>query len=198
MDSAIQEHIDFYKNSLIKTDENIKNEKETGKALKDIVGKEYEEHRKRIWEYFGFKVSKEKYNALFDVDWSITYNDKLIALEEDKGHYLDSCFLERALTGYSKTVNNYQKNNISVPTLIIHSFARYSKFNEKKEEDLDTRKESIANEIKSKLVYTTLTKRDRLPKGKWFGDSENCYFENSEEELIIHDINFILSLIPSH
>ena len=198
MDSAIQEHIDFYKNSLIKTDENIKNEKETGKALKDIVGKEYEEHRKRIWEYFGFKVSKEKHNALFDVDWSITYNDKLIALEEDKGHYLDSCFLERALTGYSKTVNNYQKNNISVPTLIIHSFARYSKFNEKKEEDLDTRKESIANEIKSKLVYTTLTKRDRLPKGKWFGDSENCYFENSEEELIIHDINFILSLIPSH
>ena len=100
--------IEFYKQSLKKADNEVKTLNKN-KALKDCVGKAYENHRKRVWEYFGFKVSKDKYDAHFDVDWSITYNGVLIALEEDKGHYVDSCFLERALTGFCKTVNTYKK-----------------------------------------------------------------------------------------
>lgn len=191
-----QEQIDFYKTSLHEADNEIKIEKEHGKALKDIVGKAYETHRKRIWEYHGFKVSKDKHNALFDVDWSISYNDQLIAMEEDKGHYLDSCFLERALTGFAKTVNFYQKNGIIVPILIIHSFTKYNKFHEKKMEDLDTRKTQIADELTNKIVYTTMTECDRLPKKKWFGDCENCYSNNANDDLIFQDIAFMLSLVP--
>ena len=124
-------------------------------------------------------------------------NNVLIALEEDKGHYLDSCFMERAITGFCKTINKFLNNNIKIPVLIIHSFTRYKKFSEKLEEDLDTRKETIKNEINKNLKYYTLTDRDRIPSQKWFGKCENCYTDNVMDELIIQDIQFIKSLIPS-
>jgi hypothetical protein len=143
--------ITFYKDSLRLTDNEVKTQHETGKALKDIVGLAYEKHRKRVWNYFGFDVSKEKHEAMFDVDWSITYKSKLIAFEEDKGHYVDSCFMERALTGFCKTVNTYQKKGKPIPVLILHSFTRYKKFSEKLEEDLDTRKTEIGDEIQKKI-----------------------------------------------
>lgn len=189
------EDMEYYKTSLANADIEIKTEKEKGKALKDIVGKAYENHRKRVWEYFGFQVTKDKYDSLFDVDWAITYKNKLVALEEDKGHYLDSCFLERALTGFAKTINNYQKKSIIVPKLIIHSFTTYKKFQEKKMEDLDTRKTIIADEMEKKIVYTTLTNSDRLNKNKWFGTCYNCYSDNADIELISKDILFIKSLM---
>ena len=71
--TTIQENIAFYKESLRETDNEIRIQHETGKALKDIVGLAFETHRKRIWNYFGFDVSKERHEAMFDVDWSITY-----------------------------------------------------------------------------------------------------------------------------
>ena len=128
--AVTQDEVQFYKESLRKTDNYVMSHHETGKALKDVVGKGYELHRKSVWEYFGCDVSKEKYGALFDVDWSITHGGKLIAFEEDKGHYLDSCFMERALTGYCKTANAYIKRNEPVPLFIIHSFTKYKKFND--------------------------------------------------------------------
>ena len=97
-------NVKFYKESLRLAENDIKSQHESGKALKDVVGAAFELHRKRLWEHFGFVVSKEKNGALFDVDWSIRYKGVLIAFEEDKGHYLDSCFMERALTGFSKTI----------------------------------------------------------------------------------------------
>jgi hypothetical protein len=198
--NTIQYHeiyIRFYKESLRQAEREIETNHETGKALKDIIGLAYETHRKRLWEHFGFIVSKEKFGAQFDVDWSIIYKGKLIAYEEVKGHYLDSCFTERALTGFSKTVNAYIKKNEPIPLLIIHSFTKYKKFNEKLEEDMDTRKTEIRDEIQKKLLYTTLVECDRLPKKKWFSkDLYDCYSVNASEELILKDIEFIQSLIP--
>lgn len=189
--------IQFYKESLEQAENYIQNEHKTGKAVKDIVGKAYETHRKRVWNHFGFDVSKERYGAMFNVDWSITYQGILIAFEEDKGHYMDSCFMERALTGFSKTVNIYQKKGKPIPVLILHSFTRYNKFSDKLEEDMDTRKAEIRDEIKKKIVYTTLVECDRLPKNRWFSkELYNCYSINATDELIIKDIKFIRSLIP--
>lgn len=191
------EDIEFYKESLREADREVKREHELGKALKDIVGGAFENHRKRIWEHFGFKVSKEKYDALFDVDWSITYKGRLIGFEEDKGHYLDSCFLERALCGFCKTINKYQKNEKEIPLLIIHSFTRYNKFDEKLEDDMDTRKDKIREEIDKKLVYSTLVNSDRLGRNKWFSkELYDCYSKNADEELIKKDIEFIKLLVP--
>ena len=84
-----------------------------------------------------------------------------------------------------------------MPVLILHSFTTYSKFNEKLNDDLDTRKEEIVMEMKKKMFYTTLVNRDRLSKKSWFPTAENCYINNACEELIKKDIKFIKSLIPS-
>src|SRR6056300_739678 len=92
----INAKVQVYKNSLKLAGENI-NQIKQSKSLKDVVGKQYEQHRKRIWEEFGFTVDKNRNGSAFDVDWSIYFNGKLVALEEDKGHYVDSCFLERCL-----------------------------------------------------------------------------------------------------
>jgi hypothetical protein len=193
----IEENIVFYKESLREADNEIRIQHETGKALKDIVGLAFEKHRKRVWNYFGFDVSKERHEAMFDVDWSITYKGELIAFEEDKGHYVDSCFMERALTGFCKTVNTYQKKGKTIPVLILHSFTRYKKFSEKFEEDMDTRKTEIRDEIQKKLVYTTLVECDRLSKKRWFSkELYDCYSVNASEELVIKDIEFIQSLVP--
>lgn len=194
----IMTDLEFYKESLCQAETELKNiHDETGKALKDIVGKVFETHRARIWKHFGFNVSKEKNDAMFHVDWSITYEGKLIAFEEDKGHYLDSCFLERALTGFCKTVNAYIKKNKPVPVLILHSFTEYNKYSEKLEEDLDTRKTEIKEEIERKLVYTTLVGRDRIPAKDWFSKNYyKGYSNNASDELILKDIEFIRSLIP--
>lgn len=196
---AIYKHTNFYRQSLHLADQEVKVRVVTnGIALKDVVGAAFENHRKRIWEYFGCTVSKERFGAMFDVDWSIKYGDRLIAFEEDKGHYLDSCFAERAIVGFTKTVNAFLKEKKEVPRLILHSFTRYSKFNEKLEDDMETRKPEIVNELKKKLVYNTLVSRGRLPKTEWFNQSENrfdCYLSNVEDNLIIEDIVFIQSLI---
>ena len=190
-------HYLFYKQSLCEAENEIKCQHKAGKDFKTWVGKAYEQHRKRLWEHFGFVVSKDKHDAMFDVDWSITYKGDLVAFEEDKGHYLDSCFMERALTGFSKTVNAYIKKGEPTPLLVIHSFTRYRKFNEKLEEDMDTRKTEIRDEIQKKLVYTTLTECDRLSKKNWFSkENYDCYSVNASEELILKDIEFIKSLIP--
>lgn len=195
-----QHNVQFYKESLRKVETDIMKQLETGKASKDIIGEAFETHRERIWKYFGFNVSKEKHGAKFDVDWAVTYKGKLIALEEDKGHYVDSCFLERALSGFSKTVYAYKQEGKQVPLLILHSFTRYNKYNEKFEEDMNTRKPEIKDELKKKMVYSTLVNRDRLPKEEWIGSKKSTrndsYSHFSEDDLIQKDIEFIKSLIP--
>ena len=44
-----QDNVQFYKESLCKAENDIKYQHETGKALKDVVGEEFEQHRKRLW-----------------------------------------------------------------------------------------------------------------------------------------------------
>lgn len=118
-----------------------------------------------IW---GFTVDKQKNEALFNIDWSIYYQGKLIAFEGDKGHYLDICFLDRALVSYAKTINSYINNKKECSKFIIHRFTRYSKYYEKLEQFYDIINPKIMSIIKNNLVYTTLTSGDRLNKKKWF------------------------------
>lgn len=190
----------FYKQSLQYIEVEIKEQHESGKASKDVVGKAWENHRKRVWENFGFTVSKERHGAMFNVDWSISFNGKLIALEEDKGHYADACMHLRACSEFAKTINNYNKANKHIPYLILHSFTKYSKHDEKLEEIKETWKPEILNHT-NKICYTFLTNQDRIPANDWIGSKKstrtNSYSHFSDNELIIKDIEFILSLVPA-
>tara|TARA_B100000963_G_scaffold348556_2_gene356352 strand:- start:29581 stop:30195 length:615 start_codon:yes stop_codon:yes gene_type:complete len=199
-ESKMDAHLEFYKHSLNLADQEVEYQVTVvGKALKDVVGAAYENHRRRIWQYFGFTVSKERFGAMFDVDWSVSYNGKLCAFEEDKGHYLDSCQAGRAIMGFAKTADVYIKEGKPIPKCIISTFTRYKKYDEKLKEFWIITKPEIVNELKKKLVYNTLVSRDRIPPKSWFNIRENrfnCYVSNVEDELIIKDIEFIQSLIP--
>ena len=51
--TVLESHINFYKESLNLADQEVRLRVETyGTALKDVVGAAFENHRKRIWEYF--------------------------------------------------------------------------------------------------------------------------------------------------
>tara|TARA_R100000750_G_scaffold29642_1_gene18704 strand:+ start:541 stop:2439 length:1899 start_codon:yes stop_codon:yes gene_type:complete len=119
---TILEHTDnyifYYIDSLKKADKDIvKNKK--GKDLKKIIGDAYEAHRKRIWEKFDFTVEGNnpeyvaKYNGAYDIDQFILYDGKLIALEEDKGHAIDSPGLAHVMTDMAKTIDRYQNYKTS-------------------------------------------------------------------------------------
>ena len=193
------DHLHFYKQSLSLTDLEIAGKREAGKALKDVVGKAFETHRKRVWEHFGFTVSKDRNDAMFDVDWAIKYNGRLIALEEDKGHYADSCMHLRTFSEFAKTINNYTKQNKDIPVLILCSFTKYSKHKEKFEEIKETWKKEISMHT-NKMRYTTITSRDSLSTKDWVGSKDSTrsdsYSHFAEDVLIQKDIEFIHSLIP--
>ena len=189
----MEDHIAFYKHSLQHACDEIA-EKRKKKALKDVIGAAFEEHRRRLWEHFEFDVDKNQHQASWNVDWTISKNGKVVAFEEDKGHYVDSCFLERALTGATRTVNAYLKIKEPVPCIILHSFTTYSKFIQKLEEYCEIVKPEIVDKLKEKLIYTTLHAGDRLKTSKWFQECPNAYVDHVSDDLIKKDIEFIQSL----
>lgn len=189
--------VEFYKQSLKNAGETINQKKQT-KALKDVIGYSYEQHRKRIWEHLGFTVDKNNNGAAFDVDWSIYYNGKLVALEEDKGHYVDSCFLERCVGSFMKTIHRFNKENKECPQLILSSFTKYNIYNEKINEDIETRRDDLCTIFDKKMNYCYLNQNDRFPKNQWFksdhDNTDNPYENFQNDDLILKDIQYMISL----
>ena len=193
---------DYYICSMKFCEYQINNTK--NKALKDVVGYFYEKHIRRIYQYYTTflqcKNNKIIKNYLgFTPDSCIIdkfENIKLIS--EIKGHYLDSCFLERALVGIVKTIQNFiDYNNIhNIPIFEIHSFTTYSLFNKKLNEFMKIIHPQLCNIVKDKLVYTSLCYSDRLHKNKWFTRecNRNCYSNFTHYYNIIKHIKFLQSI----
>ena len=189
----------FYIQSLMLCEKDIF-EKSKTKALKDVVGDAYEEHRKRLWMNFGFDANrKEKNNSMgFNVDIIVRNNiqNNICVLEETKGHYLDSCFMERAIIGFAKTISKHKVRDNECPLLLIHSFTKYKRFNEKLDEIYSVLHPNIVDILKNKLRYTTIANSDRLAKKKWFKkDVQNHpYLDNYNINQIIQDIIYIKNI----
>ena len=185
----------YYLESLRIANDNI-NKRKKDISLKDVVGFEFEQHRKRLYEYFGYTVDKKRNYAKFNVDWSIYYNGNLVGIEEDKGHYVDSCFLDRSLTSYAKTIHIYIKNGIKCPKFILHSFTKYKLYKDKCENFYKILRDDIKDQMLNNMVYTTVTLTDRIKRNKWYNtkDENNSYIDLYELDLIKEDIRMIRSL----
>ena len=192
---TLTRHLQYYKQSLNLAGEHINIHKQS-KRLADVVGKEYEEHRKRVWTHLGFTVDKKRNGAAFDVDWSIYDNGILVAIEEDKGHYVDSCFLERCIHSLIKTIHTME--HLESPLLILNSFTKYNLYEKKLVESLDAYKEPLVETFKDKFVYSYLNEFDRIKKTSWFksanDNTDNPYKVYQNDTLIIKDIQLMLSL----
>lgn len=172
----------------------------TNKALKDVVGDFYEKHIKRVYIYYTKLTITSNYDKCyfgFNPDCCMidnTMNIKLVT--EIKGHYLDSCFMERALVGIVKTIDKFNKENKEIPKFEIHSFTTYKLFNEKIEEFKPIINDKLWSILNDKLIYTTICSQDRLRNQLWFkeGVYRKCYTTNLNYIKIKEHIKFINSI----
>ena len=196
--SASEEDIQFVIDSLKQAGLYINSHK-VNTSLKDVVGQAYELHRKRVYEHFGFTVDKEKNGASFDVDWSIYWNGNLVALEEDKGHYVDSCFYKRCISSFIETIHLFSEANKPLPKLILNSFTKYNLCEQKKNEFSAVFREEYITSFNTVFVYNYMAPCDRLSKENWFHQSmdyqNNPYETHIDRDLIIKDIELIKSLV---
>ena len=199
---------DDYVSSLKKACNKVNCDYKGGKSLKDCVGNAFEIHRRHMWESVGLIVTSinnlpEEKKPTWEADnVIIDHKGNVVAFEEDKGHYLDSCFAGRAFMNIAQTICKYQRNNIPIPLFVIHSFTRFKQFEQKFDEALNVFHQKIRNEMKIKVKYTTLTSRDRIQKG-WFKgkktierelDNEHAFLIHSNINLIKNDIEFLKNI----
>jgi len=198
-----KEYMDSFEKNFC--DEVISVSKETGKALKDIVGKEYENHRRVVWESVGgltfHKRLLDKSLSAFNADGYIYgKNDKLLVIEEAKGHYVDSCFLERALGSFTKQIRAFLKNGWTekeIPYFVLSSTTTYRGYEKKFEEYLDIFLDAnpIKQLIRRKVRYFTVTPSDRIKPAGWFQNTNRPVSRTAAtKSLVQNELNFMKGL----
>lgn len=181
------------------TETNIK-ESSKAKATKDVVGKNFENTLQKIIKIINPSLECElrtkNKDFGFTADNTITKNGKIVMICEYKGHYLDSCFLERALIGIAKTIVNFLEQNMEIPLFEICSFTTYKLYYQKFEETLNIFRDDIKHYMREKVVYNTFCDSDRIKSKNWFkkGVDNHPYVNNVSIYKIIHYIKYIRSL----
>ncbi len=103
---------------------------DTGKAPKDVVGESYEQMRQDVIRGFpelDIATSEERkkldifFGGNYKADQYIVCKKtrQVIALEEDKGHYVDKCFAKRAIFNAGEVVRHCLRHGIEVPYFIL-------------------------------------------------------------------------------
>lgn len=189
-------NISYYISSLVYCEYQINTTK--SKALKDVVGNFYEKHIRRVYLYYSkLKITKNYKDLCFTPDCCmIDTNMNIKLVTEIKGHYLDSCFLDRALVGIVKTINILNKENKEIPYFEIHSFTTYKLFYKKLVEFKDIINDKLSSILDDKLIYTSICQKDRLKKQVWFNNNiyKKSYITNINYTNIKDHIKFIVSI----
>ena len=165
------------------------------KAPKDIVGEEYEKLRTSLYRSLNLNVvedKKRKRIAGYDADLAIEKDGKIIIVEEAKGHYVDSCFLQRALVSCAKVVNHSLEGGGEPPYFVLSCPTRMKNFEPAFNEIIRLFKPDIAASMKEKFLYFPLCKHGRIPKESYYQSVNNCFA--LDEGLINKEIAFMEKL----
>lgn len=181
-----------YKESLRVAEELINAQKLT-KSLKDVVGAQFEDHRRRVWKEVGGTLMTEFEYESINFDIRVKTPTGKVILEESKGHYMDSCFLERALIGTALTIRRCMDNQVEVPIFVFHSFTKYKGYYEKVQNVHAILEKPIVEYMKTNMFYTHVTDHGRSSKNEWFSASNNngWYSYHARDDLITRDIEFM-------
>ena len=190
--------VDVYKQELQECYTNIMAESErTGGAKKDIVGRQYEDFRSKCItrhpqldiatpeEAKGFKQDLDgKYNA--DQYIENKCSRKLLALEEDKGHYVDKCFAKRAVVNAMETITLCIKKNTDVPYFVLSCPTNYDipALLQDLEDVFDKESFSI---LRDKLKFFPLCEHGRTNRDKYLKDSV-MPFELNDSFIVEEDL----------
>ena len=187
---------DFYKKSLKNAGCEVLIKSET-KASKDVIGSEYELHRIRIYKKCGLDAKKIN-SGKNKTDLAIYNGDILVAYEEDKGHYMDLCFCQRALLSFAIKIKNIidDTKDANIPYFIISSYTRYKLYDDAFKTFCSILDNKLVEILKQKVVYHTVIGKDRL--SHWFGKKNKKnknYYSNVNRKCVKKDIKFIIGLL---
>jgi len=161
------------------------------KAGKDIVGEEYESFRKAFWKQFNFSAKPETI-ASYDADLVIRdSNDNIRAIEECKGHYVDSCFLDRFVMNAARVLKHYLDQGVEdkdIPYIVLSCPTTYSLYNSKLTANKDLFDNNIRRLLNTKVKYLTLCSHDRVSAKKYFKNNDSGF--SIDSKLILEQENF--------
>ena len=161
------------------------------KAGKDIVGEEYESFRENFWLSEGFELGERSnvLNSGVNTDKVIMKGGEIIAVEEDKGSYVDGTFLSRAISDCVKIFGKCLKDKKPIPYFILSSPTKMKNFEETFNSDIEYFRTDIQDLLRKKFIYLPLCDNGRVSQKKYFKTADNHYILsekclNKQEELI--------------
>lgn len=168
------------------------------KAGKDIVGEQYEIMRKQFYEKCGLTTiedRKSKRIAGYDADTMIETKSGII-LEEDKAHYVDSCFLQRAISSHAKVIFHYLNEGKKPPLFILSCPTKMNNFEQVFNSSIRLYRDDIKHYLETSFHYLPLCQHGRVSKNKYFSSSQ-CSFD-LDDKLIGNQLNMIENIISSN
>jgi len=167
------------------------------KAFKDIVGEEYEKMRKSLYESNGLIAGPGQiagYNA--DLIVKDPNTQRIVAIEEDKGHYVDSCFLKRFLVNAAEIINHYIEqgyDETEIPLIFLSSPTTLATYKDSFAKTKKLFKNEISEMMDKKIRYLSYCSHDRIPAKRYFKSKDNSCFAMSDS-LITKQVELIQSL----
>tara|TARA_R100000388_G_scaffold93426_2_gene78079 strand:- start:26 stop:628 length:603 start_codon:yes stop_codon:yes gene_type:complete len=174
----------------------------TSGAKKDIVGKHYELFREiMICSHahldVATKLEKENFNKMFGNNYKADQyivdkrSRSLLALEEDKGHYVDKCFAKRALWNAMETIAHCLQNDIDVPYFILSCPTNYNLKPLVSNMELVFKKE-LLEELRAKFRFFPLCDHGRTSRNKYLVEKQMPF--KLKEDFVVREIEFMNSL----
>ena len=159
------------------------------KAFKDVVGEEYEIMRKAFYNNLGLSAKKEKIGN-YDADLVVRdKNGKIIIIEEDKGHYVDSCFFKRFLCNAAEVINQCIQNNEPVPYIVLSCPTKMGNYQKTYDYSSKLFRADIKKHMDLKIVYLPYCEHGRCDRKAYYKTTTNCF--NISDTLIANQLNLV-------
>ena len=135
---------------------------------------------------------KKIFGSSYDCDTVVKKNGKIVILEEDKAHYVDSCFLGRALSNCAEVMDKCIDDGRVPPKFVLSCSTKMNNFQEIFDNRIRLYREDIQKLIKEIFVYLPLCEHGRISKTKYFQNKDNCF--NLSDELIDKQNKFLMEI----
>jgi hypothetical protein len=161
------------------------------RAGKDIVGAEYEKYREKFYTKLGFTVvsGKKVFGTDYDCDTAVELNGKTVILEEDKAHYVDNCFLTRALLNAAEVMQSCINNDYEPPWFILSCATKMNNYQDIFEKRVSLLREDIQELVREKFLYFPMCQHGRVKADNYFQTSQNCF--EFDDNLIEEQLDFL-------